>query len=60
MELYRRSLKGQLKQADRTGAQFVVILSDDGAELRDMESGQQRSVDPSAVVREVLRGRGLS
>jgi histidyl-tRNA synthetase len=59
MELYRRSLKGQLKQADRVGAQFVVILSDEGAELRDMESGQQRSVEPSAVVREVLRGRGL-
>ena len=29
-----RSLKGQLKQADRAGARFVAILGDDGASCR--------------------------
>jgi histidyl-tRNA synthetase len=58
MELAGRSLKGQLKQADRVHARFVAILSAEGAALRDMESGEQRDVEPQAVVREVLRGRG--
>jgi len=57
MELAGRSLKGQLKQADRLGARFVAILDGDGAQLKDMESGDQRPVDPDALVREVLRGR---
>jgi histidyl-tRNA synthetase len=59
LELAGRSLKGQLKQADRVGAQFVAILGEDGVELKDMESGQQQSVELGAVVRDVLRGRGL-
>jgi histidyl-tRNA synthetase len=59
LELAGRSLKGQLKQADRVGAQFVAILGADGVELKDMESGQQQSVELGAVVRDVLRGRGL-
>jgi histidyl-tRNA synthetase len=58
MELAGRSLKGQLKQADRVGARFVAILSAEGAALKDMESGEQRDVEPAAVVRDVLRGRG--
>ena len=58
LELAGRSLKGQLKHADRLGARFVAILSDDGAVLRDMESGEQRDVEASALLREVLRGRG--
>jgi histidyl-tRNA synthetase len=58
MELAGRSLKGQLKQADRVDARFVAILSEDGAALKDMESGEQRDVDPGSVLREVLRGRG--
>ena len=57
LELAGRSLKGQLKQADRLGARFVAILDGDGAQLKDMESGDQRTVDPDALVREVLRGR---
>ena len=57
LELAGRSLKGQLKQADRLGARFVAILDGDGAQLKDMESGDQRPVDPDALVREVLRGR---
>jgi histidyl-tRNA synthetase len=60
MELAGRSLKGQLKQADRVGARFVAILSSEGAALKDMESGEQRDVEPAAVVRDVLRGRGAA
>jgi histidyl-tRNA synthetase len=59
MELAGRSLKGQLKQANRVGALFVAILGEDRAELKDMESGEQRSVAAESVVREVLRGRGI-
>jgi len=60
MELAGRSLKGQLKQADRVGARFVAILSAEGAALKDMESGEQRDVEGAAVVRDVLRGRGAA
>jgi histidyl-tRNA synthetase len=60
MELAGRSLKGQLRQADRVAARFVAILSAEGAALKDMESGDQRDVEPAAVVRDVLRGRGAA
>jgi histidyl-tRNA synthetase len=59
IELAGRSLKGQFKQADRVDARFVAILGEDGTELKDMESGEQRAVERQAVVREVLRGRGI-
>jgi histidyl-tRNA synthetase len=59
LELAGRSLKGQLKQADRVGALYVAILGENGVELRDMESGEQRHVALAAVVRDVLRGRGV-
>ena len=38
-----RSLKGQLKQADRLGAGHTVILGDT-VELKDMQSGDQREL----------------
>jgi histidyl-tRNA synthetase len=60
MELAGRSLKGQLRQADRVAARFVAILSAEGAALKDMESGDQRDVEPAAIVRDVLRGRGAA
>jgi histidyl-tRNA synthetase len=54
LDLARRSLKGQLKQADRIGARFTVILDADGsAQLRDMDSGEQREVDPARVSEEL-------
>jgi len=60
-ELAGRSLKGQLKQADRLGARYVAILSEDrdGAmALRDMDSGEQEDVGSAgAIVARVLRGR---
>jgi len=57
-ELAGRSLKGQLKQAGRLRARWVAILGDDGMALKDMESGEQETVDgPAAVVARVIRGR---
>jgi histidyl-tRNA synthetase len=54
LDLARRSLKGQLKQADRIGARSTVILEADGsAQLRDMESGEQRGVDAASLVEEL-------
>jgi histidyl-tRNA synthetase len=54
-DLAGRSLKGQLKHADRLGARHALILEDGGtAQLRDMSSGEQRSVEPGRVL-EVLR-----
>ena len=38
-----RSLKGQLKHADRVGAKYVVIFAD-GIEIKDMVTGQQLTV----------------
>ena len=46
LDLAGRSIKGQMKQADRVGARAAVILDDDGAaQLRDMASGEQRELD---------------
>ena len=59
VELAGRSLKGQLKQADRVGARFVAILGDEGATLKDMESGEQDEIAADAVIASVLRGRGI-
>ena len=39
-----RSMKGQMKQADRVGARWTVIVEEQGFELKDMASGEQRSV----------------
>ena len=60
LELAGRSLKGQLKQADRLGARYVAIVGQEGTVLRDMESGDQHVMggDIDAVVAAVLRGRG--
>jgi histidyl-tRNA synthetase len=53
-DLAGRSLKGQLRQADRIGARRTLILeADGGATLRDMESGDQREVDPAKAVEEI-------
>jgi histidyl-tRNA synthetase len=51
VDLAGRSLKGQLKHADRIGAARVLILEADGsAQLRDMRSGEQRSLDPDDLI----------
>jgi histidyl-tRNA synthetase len=57
-ELGGRSLKGQLKQADRAGARYVAIVGADGTQLRDMDSGEQEAVESAAgVVARVIKGR---
>jgi histidyl-tRNA synthetase len=50
LELGGRSLKGQLKQADRAGARYVAILGDEGTSLKDMESGEQKTVEAGTVM----------
>jgi histidyl-tRNA synthetase len=64
LELANRSLKGQLKHADRIGARYVAIVAAPGAgatvTLKDMESGEQRELDLAAVIPTILRGSRLS
>jgi histidyl-tRNA synthetase len=53
LDLADRAIKGQMKQADRVGARYALILAGDGkATLRDMRSGEEREVDPSRVAEE--------
>jgi histidyl-tRNA synthetase len=60
LELAGRSRKGQLKQADRSGARHVAIFcEDEGTILKDMESGEQEELAVDAIVARVLRGRHL-
>jgi histidyl-tRNA synthetase len=56
VELGGRSLKGQLKQADRSGARYVAILGDEGTALKDMETGEQRDVGTSTVIHHISKG----
>jgi histidyl-tRNA synthetase len=57
LDLADRGLKGQLKQADRIGARRTVILEGDGsAQLRDMESGAQRPVEPGELLDALTAG----
>jgi histidyl-tRNA synthetase len=56
LELAGRSLKGQLKHADRIGARYVAIVGDDGhVSLKDMASGQQQELDTAAVIEAVQK-----
>jgi histidyl-tRNA synthetase len=57
LELAGRSLKGQLKHADRIGARFVAIVAGNGhVSLRDMASGEQRELTTPSVIPAILRG----
>ena len=50
IDLAGRSMKGQFKQADRVGAAHTLILEAGGsASLKNMETGDQESVDPKHV-----------
>jgi histidyl-tRNA synthetase len=55
LELGGRSLKGQLKQADRVGARYVAILGDEGTSLKDMETGEQREVETDTVMHHITQ-----
>jgi histidyl-tRNA synthetase len=56
LELAGRSLKGQLKQANRIAARWTAILGDEGATLKDMESGDEEVVAPEEVIARLQRG----
>jgi histidyl-tRNA synthetase len=63
LELAGRSLKGQLKHADRLGARYVAIVEGGPparVALKDMESGQQQEHEPGAVIAAILRGSRLA
>jgi histidyl-tRNA synthetase len=54
LDLAGRSNKGQMKQADRSGASRAVILESGGvAQLREMESGEQRQVEVARLAQEI-------
>jgi histidyl-tRNA synthetase len=57
MEMGGRSLKGQLKHADRLGARHVAIFGTEEIVLKDLESGEQEAVVADAVVASALRAR---
>jgi histidyl-tRNA synthetase len=54
LDLADRAIKGQMRQADRVGARYALILSGGGqATLRDMSSGEERDVDSARVAEEI-------
>jgi len=56
LDLAGRSEKGQMKQANRSGAERAVILSDDGsALLRNMTTGSERPLDTGDIQGEIAR-----
>jgi len=56
LELGGRSLKGQLKQAGNAGARYVAILGDEGTALKDMETGEQQTVETGTVLHHIAQG----
>jgi histidyl-tRNA synthetase len=54
MEQAGRSMKGQLRQADRIGARATVIVGD-GVDVKDMTSGEQTQVADDAEAVQRLR-----
>jgi histidyl-tRNA synthetase len=63
LELAGRSLKGQLRHADRLGARYVAIVDGDPeapVTLKNMESGEQHEHEPAAVIATILRGSRLA
>jgi len=56
LELAGRSLKGQLKHADRIRARFVAIVENGHVALKDMASGEQRELNAREVIPAIVRG----
>jgi len=57
LEQAGRSLKGQLKHADRLGADYVVIVGDEDVQVKDMSTGDQRpAASPGEAVELVAAG----
>jgi histidyl-tRNA synthetase len=60
LELAGRSLKGQLKHADRIGARYVAIVENGtSTSLKDMQSGEQHETDVHNVIPTILRSHRL-
>ena len=57
LELAGRSLKGQLKQAAKSGARYVAIVGDEGVSLRDRDSGDERIVERNEVMHHIRQGQ---
>ncbi len=58
-----RSAKGQFRQADRAGARYAVVIGDEElaagvCSLRDMTTGEQRTVPVAEGLEELLRALG--
>ena len=54
LDLAGRTIKGQMKQADRSDARHSLILEQGSpARLRDMDTGEQREVDPAKLAAEL-------
>jgi histidyl-tRNA synthetase len=60
LELAGRSLRGQLKHADRIRARYVAIVGEEGTSLKNMETGEQLELSPNDVIPTMLRGSRLS
>jgi histidyl-tRNA synthetase len=61
VELASRSLKGQLKHADRIDARYVAIIGDQVTiSLKNMDSGEQVELEPAGVIPAILRGSRLA
>jgi histidyl-tRNA synthetase len=56
MELAGRTLKGQLKQADRLNARFIAVIEGDAARLRDVRGGREETVALASLVDHVTPG----
>ena len=54
LDLAGRSMKGQMRHADRLAARHAVLLEEGGtAQVRDMESGEQHEVELANVLEEL-------
>ncbi len=63
LELAGRSLKGQLRHADRIGARYVALVGDGpgaAVSLRDMASGEELETAVQNIIPTILRGSRLS
>lgn len=63
LDLDSRSLKSQLRQADKSGARYALILGEDElakgtVQLKDLKTGNQTEVERSGVVSILRRGSG--
>jgi histidyl-tRNA synthetase len=54
MELAGRSLKGQLKQAERLGARFFAVVEGEAVLLRDLRAGTEETVERASLVERLV------